>query len=364
MGKVVRQLFILLSAMFMLSSSAMAWMLEAEGFGDTPEKSKLAAYATLAGQIRSEIKSETNISIQLSNQQVTKNDSMTQSQKSDLLLKGVNYQEVSKFQDGYRTVATFDAAALRQTLSYYEMQTVFDPFGITVTRAHELKDILLMWHSLQLLCADKVCEADYRRTLDQRTRLVNARLESGLLRVHSNAPHAEIEIDGHVSQLDEPLILEVGNHQYTLAAPKFKPLTKVVYIEKGSALSLAEDLVPLTNEVRKLALSVGAELLDYVPQAQLKTIMDEMGWEIAANSTLQLRIEGTSSVRQSGAFAQYDFDFNIGVFDRNRRLKTVTFKKGYTFNLGTTNQQVAQSIMPEIRKAVLLLANNVVWPGK
>ncbi|MDD5057358.1 MAG: hypothetical protein PHQ60_05765 [Sideroxydans sp.] len=358
----MRQIIFLLG--LLLAGNASAWMMDAEGFGDTPEKAKLAAYATLAGQIRSEIKSVTSASTSVVNKQVDSNFSLTSSQKSDLLLKGVEYGEVGKTQDGYKVVARFDADALHQTLAYYETQTAFDPFGISVRTAKEIKASLLMWQSLMLLGVADQDSEKFRQELDTRLELVNARLEKGLLQVHSNAPDTELQIDGQPLQLDQAIILRAGNHQLSLAAPDYKPLTKVLYVSRGSAQSLSEYLIPLSNEGQRIALNIGDELAGFVPQAELKTAMNEMGWTLSATSPLHLDIDGSSNVRQSGAFSQYDFDFNIGMYDGENKLKSVSFKKTITVSSSYKKRQLANKIMPEIRKAILLLANNVEWPAQ
>lgn len=356
----MRQIFLLLS--LVVAANASAWMMEAEGFGDTPEKAQLAAYATLAGQIRSEIKSEMNIAVSDVNNQANKSASLTQSQKSHLLLKGVEYGEVREFQKGYKVVAHFDGDALKQTLAYYETQTHFDPFGISMSVAKDIKASLLMWQSLLLLgVADQNAEK-YQQVLDQRMELVSARIEKGLIRIHSNAQNAELQIDGESRQLDQIIILGEGNHQFSLTAPKYKPLTKVLFVGRGSAQSLSEYLIPLANENKRIALFISGELVNFVPQAEIKTIMGEMGWKFSTTSPLRISIDGTSTERQSGAFSQYDFDFVIGAFDGEHRLKSVSFKKTFTVNSSSNSKQLANKIMPEIKKALLLLANNVEWP--
>lgn len=353
---------ILLCLGLLLAGNAAAWTMEAEGFGDTPEKAKLAAYATLAGQIRSEIKSETNASTTVANKQVDSRFTLNSSQKTDLLLKGVEYGEVGRFQQEYKVVARFDENALRQTLAYYDTHTFFDPFGISARAAREIKASLLMWHSLLLLDAAGDEAEKYRQILAQRLELATARIEQGLLQVHSNAPEAELLIDGQPMALDQVIILTAGNHQLSLAAPGYKPLTKVLYAGRGSAQNLSEYLIPLANEGQRIALEIGDELAEFVPRAEMKTAMEEMGWKLAPGSPLRLSVSGSSTVRQSGAFSQYDFDFNIGAYDGGSKLKSVSFKKTYTVNSAQSKRQLSGKIMPEIRKAFVLLANNVEWP--
>lgn len=357
----MRKLLIML-AVLLASGNAQAWVMEAEGYGDTPEQAKIAAYATLAGQIRSEIKSETSISTKVDDQLVSKKSSLAQSQKSELLLQGVSYLPAGKFQKGYKTVARLDANGLKQTLSYYETQTEFDPFGINFARARELKELLLMWRALSSFAPGAGVSAN-AGLLEQRLLWVNARLEGGLLRVHSSASGASLRVDGQIQPLDSALVVSEGNHQVTLSAPQYRTLDKVIYIGKGSAVSLSEDLLPANRE-KQLVLVISEGLSDYLPRADIEGAMGEVGWKPVSTGRLRLGVEGAVTVRQSGNYVRYTFDFNIAVHDGDHRLKSVSFQKTVTLAASTDRQQLKRKLLPELRKALTLLANNVVWPDE
>ena len=350
-----------IALVLLASSSANAWVMDAEGFGDTPENAKLAAYATLAAQIRSEIKSDISSNVVVHNDKVDNAAAIKNSQSSNMILKGVTYGPVSKRDAGYRTVATFDQDALDQTSAYYESETRFDVLGISSSRAFELKSLLLMWQSVNLVDTDAGKKSKYSGLINERLRLVNARIENGILKVHTDAANATIKVDGKSAAVDEMVVLNDGNHLIEILAPKYKTLSKSVYVGKGSVVKLSEMLIPATDQ-RQLVLKIGADFREFLDEKTISELMADYGWEQSQDSRYSLDIAGTLIMREAGEFINCEFNFNIGVFDGQARLKSVTFQRKIPAKRATLVKDVTQKLQPDIKQALTALANSITWP--
>lgn len=349
-------------ALLLAAGSARAWMMDAEGFAETPEKAKLAAYATIAAQIRSEIKSENSASIEVHNKQVDKKESVQMAQKSNLILKGVSYTPVLKAEGGYRTTATFDEEALSQTLAYYEKETIFDPLGIGSARAAEIKDLLLMWQSLILVGSDPENRSRFQPVLDTRLKLVNARIENAVMTVHANSPESTIRVDGKPYRMDELIIVGEGSHQIEIAAPNYKTLSKVVYVGRGGVLKVSENLIPVAGVTREMRLAISPDLQNYFEAGNVSDLMDDFGWQLSDTGRYVLNVGGTVIVREGGEFLSCEFDFNIGIYDGKTKLKSVTFKRKVPAKQATLKRDVTNKLMPDLKQALTALANNVKFP--
>lgn len=353
---------LVLSVSVLQSNMANAWQLTAEGYGETVPLAQQNAYSALIQSIRSEVNTQVSQDIRVKDNEVSRTESKNLSIQANLLLKGVTYGNSQQQGNQYQTTAIFSLAALAQTLEYFDQSTQFDPMGISDDQIEPLFEQVLMWQAIFGIAPKSLENYDsIQINLNTRLAYLNALKTAALIKVTVLANNqAWLLIDGKPSNLDTPIALSPGVHTLTLEAENHQQKIKQVQVNPGQALVVVESLVPNSMLGKTLSVAIAPELQAFVQTDALISLMSDVGWQYSESSVYQLKIQGSVSQKVVNEFVRYQFNFDVGVYKNDEKLKKVKFKSTITLHANKDNSdRIWQQNAKKLTQAIDLLAANI-----
>lgn len=353
---------ICLSIFLIFASQNIAYALTADGFGDSAEIAKQNAYSTLAQKILSQINTEISQTIKDTDGKVEKSAEKKVSLKSDLILKGVTYQNPDKsFFGEHKVTAVLSDRAFLETIEFYDSKTHFDPMGLSLDQLAEFDEWMTKYNAiLQSAPKEEINIGQYLRSAETRNYYIDSLKTAALMKVIVKPSNASLFVNQSKKKpINKPFAISPGEHQIEIMQKDYQTITKVIKVRPGQALTLNETLISNKVKFHEVSLKIDKAFMDILDEDNIVHMLSDYSWQVDQNSPYQFRIGGSMESTDVGRFMRYHLQFDIGVYKNGRKLKKISYKDRVTVKKSDDmKKKIWRKLSKKMHKAAHLLAAN------
>lgn len=343
-------------------SSNVVFAFSAEGYGESAEEAKKNAYSALSQKILAEISTELSQTVTDNNGEVSRSGEKKVALSSEIILKGVEYQNIDKsFFGNFSVTAVLTPAAFTQTLTFYDQSTEFDPMGVSQTYLKKLDRLTSMWQAVLQITPNYIDGLSLNKhNLLTKRKFIDGLMTASLIKVVPIPTTANLFINGENQPTNEPIIVSPGEHSIELVLKDFKPIKKNIFVNQGQSKQLVEELISLKVTQQRVKIVIDATLNGLIQSSNIETILTNFDWQADPESPYEYRVSGFYDKNQIGDFIRYQFDFDIGIYKNNRKLRKVRYKDRVTARqTSDIEQKIWKKLSKKMSKATHLLAASV-----